>query len=166
MKLHSITWSLCALLGVFAVLLAFCACNDISDIEPNDIPADAIVTLGEEEAVETYYFYGIELQDGTYYVRVLRQYEETPADGAYLYLPLAAEIEAYFQEDGTVGAWSPLQYLTVEELASGNDYGRITTGVQFTATSVGGYVIHLEEFNPYTDGDIDLTNGAPITEEP
>ncbi len=143
--------SVILLLSLCLMLLPSCGADPV--------PADAILAYAEGEHSELFYFYGIAQQGDSYYVRVLREFAETPDEGAYLYVPLREDVSALFQPDGWLGAWSPYAYDSAEALHEADQAGKITHGVKFSCFILDGSAEYLAEYDAYTDIPIDITTG-------
>lgn len=140
---------------VFALALSACG-------SAGKGPGGGLKAFVPEEDSGTLYFYGVEKQGGDYYVRVLTEYQEDPAEDALLYVLLAEELSAYFQPVGWVGGWSPAEYWSAKELAQADKKGEISTGAEFFYSITDGCMDYLDEHNYYADSEIDLTTGEPI----
>ncbi len=144
------------LIGILSLLLCLtallCACRgsdspDLAKLKPAD---EAILSESGD-----YYFAGMVKNKDTYYVRALLNVPEgEPAEADYRYILLADEITAEFQEDGVVGAWSPLQYFTAKELADGYQDNKITGYTKFYCYLENGAAIELFEYNDYVEFDV------------
>ncbi len=115
------------------------------------IPEEAILNFGPDADSGLFYLYGVTEENGTYYACVLRQPQETDPEASFLYAPLAYELEAYFQEEGWVGGWCPVQYLSAEELLYGWEEGTVTWGAEFSCLIEDGRLVYLEENNYYLE---------------
>ncbi len=138
--------------GIFAIVLSVCLLLSLAACGADGVPEDRI--YAPEADGGTFYYYGVEKSAGTYYVRVLREYAEEPSEKDYLYVPLAQELDASFQPEGWVGAWSPNDYATARELAAAHQKGEISTAAKFEYVITGGRMNYLAEYNYYAGNDV------------
>ncbi len=142
-------------------LLWLSACG--ANLPPEQKAPEEIIPFIPEEDSGELFFYGIAEKDGLYYARVSEGYWEEEEKGTFLYIPLAEELMAYFQEKDVIGAWNPQYYRTAEELATGDRENRISHGVVFTYGMEKDRMDFLVEFDPYEG--FDVTTGHPIPPE-
>ncbi len=128
---------------VLSCLLLFTACAG------EYLPSWELNKFTPDGDIEILYLYGVVRSKGDYYACVLTEYREEPDDGELLHVPLAKELDASFQQDGWIGAWSPVQYDTAKALAKAYDEGMITPGSDFYFRMTDGYMDYLAEKNYY-----------------
>ncbi len=138
--------------GALAALLSFGLLACENKLEP------ITGTIPEEDS-GILYFYGVVQQDDRYYVQVSDDYQEEPKAEELLYVPLAAELNACFQDNGAIGAWNPRGFHTAEELYEADQDKLITMGVAFEYGMDDGQMDFLGEHNAYQD--FDVTTGKP-----
>ncbi len=130
-----------------ALMLAACADPAISSVK---LTAEQIETQSGD-----YYYAGIVKQKSAYYLKALTEIpQDEAAEGDYRYIPLADELNAAFQEDGWVGAWSPVQYLTAKELAQAELDQKITLYARFSCEIENGKATELMEYDYYQGTDV------------